>query len=198
METGIGKRVFAAVERMDKEDAEGALHDICSAIEATAKKETGKGGRGYKEFIHNNLDVITKVALGASVLNIRLGFQHPQVKMDSDGTTSIQEILYHVVRCGLYHEGCLPSNLIFGKEQIFRADNGHVTLPGSLVHGLIVAVVTSPANANEKFENGGIQLHGIQIAFSSLRGKKQELLTLYTALDQVTNALRPFERRTAP
>lgn len=195
MATGIGKRVTAAVQSMDNEDAEGALHDICSAIEATATKENGRGGRSsYKEFIHNNLDIITKFGLGNSILNIDLEFQfqNPHMTANPDGTFPIQEILYHVVRCGLYHEGGLPLAVAFSKEAEFSVDDDQLTLPSPLIHGLIVAVVTSPANAQELFPTGGIKAGGIEIPFSVLRGKKKELQTLLEALDQVRRAMRPF------
>ncbi len=41
----IGKRVAEAVEKMANDDPEGALFQICSALDKTAKEEYLKGGR---------------------------------------------------------------------------------------------------------------------------------------------------------
>src|SRR5262245_13698054 len=107
----IGKQVSDAVTKMDAKDPEGALFAICAAIEATATKEFGAGGRrNYKDFIHQNLDVITWTAFGPRILNLKLAYQHPDVKLDADGLCTFEDIMYHVVRCGLYHTTDLPNN----------------------------------------------------------------------------------------
>ena len=71
----ISKRIAQAVDHMQEGDAEAALIPTCIAIDATAKKYYGKGGGdSYKTFIHENLGLITRIALGGcSILNIRLG-----------------------------------------------------------------------------------------------------------------------------
>ncbi len=69
----IGSRVSAALDALAKGDAEQALHDICSAIEVTASKEAGKGGRrSYKEFIRDNFVLITRSAFGVEGTLARL------------------------------------------------------------------------------------------------------------------------------
>ena len=106
----IGKRVAEAVEKMDAGDPEGALFQISSAIDATAKREFSKAGRrSYKDFVHDNLALITDITFqGTRILNLHFAFDHPQIAKDSSGTCTIQDILYHAVRCGLYHDSALP------------------------------------------------------------------------------------------
>src|SRR5258708_38169777 len=99
----IGKRVSDAIDKMEASDPEGALFVICAALEATGVKEFGQKGRSsYKDFISQNLGLITDIALGGRILNLRLEFDHPEMKKNADGVYPIEEIFYHAVRCGLY------------------------------------------------------------------------------------------------
>lgn len=92
----IGKQVADAIEKMQAKDAEGALFAICAAVEATAAREHGRGGRGsYKTFIRDNLGIITDVAFGGKrILNIRLAFDHPEMTKNADGVYSVEDIFY--------------------------------------------------------------------------------------------------------
>lgn len=110
----IAKRVAEAVEKMAQDDVEGALLPISAAIDATATKHFNRGGRdSYKRFLHENLGLITKIAFGPSVLNINLKYDHPDIETGPDGLCTIEQILYHVIRCGLAHNADLPSTLKF-------------------------------------------------------------------------------------
>lgn len=94
---------------MARNDPERALLPLSAAIDATATKlYTQRGRKSYKEFIHQNLNLITEVSFGTSILNINLKYDHPDLEADPDGRCSIQNILYHVVRCGLVHSAELP------------------------------------------------------------------------------------------
>ena len=183
----IGKKVSRAMDELQAGDAEEALYQISSAVEATAKAEYGTGGRGnYKNFIHDNFGLITKIAFGhARILKLRIGYSHPEIKSDADGTCSIEEVFYHAVRCGLAHETKLPHNLVFTDEQAIKPDkSGTLFLPKSLVMGLIVAVVVSPANAGEKADKPcGIQYIGLNIPVEKMWGKRAELIRLHEAVD---------------
>src|SRR5688500_6195752 len=122
----VGKRVAEAIDKMQQRDAEGALFQICAPIDSTAKREASKGGgKTYREFVHDNLGLITRVGLGVGILNVNLGqFDHPKIKTDEHGRCSVEQILYHAVRCGLYHEGKLPPNLRFDFGYKWWTDGG--------------------------------------------------------------------------
>jgi hypothetical protein len=182
----VGERVAQAIGRMDARDPEGALFQICAAVEVTARREYGgKGGAIYRQFVHENLGLITKAALGPSISNLRLAFEHPEIERGPDGRCSVQEIVYHAVRCGLYHEAGLPPNLKFTEEQRIRIDGGTLYLPASLVYGLIVAVISCPANKDETAPapDCGVSVRGFLIPLGKLWGKRAELLALYQAMD---------------
>jgi hypothetical protein len=185
----IGKRVSDAIDKMGASDPEGALFAICAALEATAAKEFGKPGRSsYKDFVSQNLGLITNIAFGRGrILNLRLDYDHPEMKKNSDGVYPIEEILYHAVRCGLYHTAGLPSNLRFVAEQKIYCNNGALVLPASFVYGLITAVIVAPVNAHESASKPSmLNLGEFPIPISRLWGRRVELLWLLDAVGEVT------------
>jgi len=181
----IAKRVAEAIDRMAQKDAEGALLPISAAIDATATKHFGTSGRkSYKSFLHENLGLITKVGLGPAILNLNLEYDHPDIQRNADGTCPIQDILYHVVRCGLAHDAELPSNLRFTDEYRFTTEDNVLILPASLIYGMIVAVVVCPVNGDQSVaEQYGINVRGFQIRLNKLWGKKQEVMNLFAAME---------------
>jgi hypothetical protein len=185
----IGKRVSEAIDKMEVGDPEGSLFQICAAIDVTAANEFGKtGGATYKEFVHQNLALITDIALGGRrILNLKFQFDHPGLKKSADGSVSVQEILYHVVRCGLYHEAAIPSTLEFLREAQIRAEGGVLKLPASLIYGLIIAVVVSPGNRHELApKQGMLNIGDFPIPINKLWGRRNELLWLLDAVNEVT------------
>jgi hypothetical protein len=195
----IGKRVSEAIDKMVASDPEGALFSICASLEATAVKEFGQKGRSsYKDFISQNLGLITDIALGGlRILNIQLAFDHPEMKKNADDIYPIEEIFYHAVRCGLYHQAELPSNLHFTNNCQICTDNGVLFLPASLVYGFIVAVVVAPVNSGEiAAKPGMLKLGQFPIPISKLWGRRAELLWLLDAEAEATR-LRKEEKRAA-
>ena len=183
----ISKRVAEAVEKMAQNNAEGALLPISAAVEATATKHFNRRGRkSYKDFIHDNLGLITKVAFGSSVMNINLKYDHPDLETGPDGLCTIQDILYHIVRCGLVHSAELPPTLKFVDENKFQVKNELLVLPSSLVYGLIAAVVVCPENTDQTIlDDYGLNVRGFQIKLNDLWGKKQELENLFAAMEAI-------------
>lgn len=173
----IAKRVAEAFGKMVQNDPEGALLPISSAVDATATKYYGRRGRkSYKDFIHENLALITKVGFGPMILNINIKYSHPDLETDHNGLCSIQDILYHVVRCGLAHSAELPSTLKFVNDNSIYNEGDTLVLPASLIYGLIAAVVVCPNNSNQSMpEKYGLELNGIQFIFNNWWGKKEEL-----------------------
>lgn len=149
----IGKRISEAVDRMMASDAEGALIPASIALDATASREypAEKNNMAYKAFINANLATITKVAFhGPSIIGqLRVKYDHPDVKPASDGLCTFSQIMYHVVRCGLLHAAALPTDLRFSDRNTIQVQAGSLVLPASLIYGMLVAVVVSPVNSGE-------------------------------------------------
>jgi hypothetical protein len=183
----VGKRVADTIDKMELGDPEGALFQICAAIEVTAKTEFGKSSRSsYKDFIHKSLGLITDIAFGGrKILNLNLGYDHPDLKKNADGCVAVQDIFYHVVRCGLYHDASLPDDLKFTDEMQIRIKDGVLVLPSALIYGLITAVVVSPANRDEHApKEGMLNLSDFPIPINKLWGRRAELLWLLEAVNE--------------
>jgi len=186
----ISKRVSEAIEKMEASDPEGALFEICAAIDATAVKEFNKRGKDtYKKFVHQNLGLITDIAFGGrQILNLNLAYDHPEVKKSSDGTCSIQDIIYHAVRCGLYHKAGIPDNIKFVQEQLITVKANNLILPSSLIYGFIVAIIISPVNKNEStLKDEILNLYNFLIPINKLWGRQEEFFWLK---DLITEAIR--------
>lgn len=184
----IANRVSETIDKMDAGDPESALFSICAAIESTAVREYGKRGKSsYKKFIHENLGLITSIAFaGTRILNIHLGYDHPDIKKRADGLCSIEQILYHAVRCGLYHEASLPSNLKFSEPKQIRVEDGKVVLPSSLIFGFVMAVVVSPVNKDEISPKlSSLNFGSFSIPISMLWGRRGELLWLLEVVAEI-------------
>lgn len=184
----VGKRVSDTIDKMEGGDPEGALFQICAAIDITAANEFGKPGRrSYKDLIHMNLALITDIAFGGRrILNIGLAYDHPKLKKGADGCVPIEDIFYHVVRCGLYHEAALPDDLRFTDEmQIRLEEQGVLVLPSTLIYGLITVVVVSPVNCDEVApKEAMLNLGKFPIPINKLWGRREELLWLLDAVNE--------------
>lgn len=192
----IGKRIGEALDKWAAKDADAALIAVSIAIDATAQKAYGKGGRGsYKQFIRDNMPLITRVAFGGSVagaINLNVPAEYrakcPDMKADANGLCGLEEIFYHVVRCGLLHEGVLPANLNvhFKSTGEFNVQPDLLEVPASLIFGFAVAVVGAPANVGERIEERfAFNLNGMCVPFNRLWGKKDQLWNLYEAVHAI-------------
>jgi hypothetical protein len=146
----IGKRVTKAWQELMNGDPEGALVQICTAIEKTAKLEGKRKAGGYKRFVDENMPIITSVGVGVALKAIKLGgYHHPELRPAPDGTVPLQDIIYHVIRCRLYHDAGLPADLEITEDRI-GVENGHLLMPKHLVTGMVLAVVAAPINKKER------------------------------------------------
>ena len=191
----IGKQVADAIDKMIANDPEGALHALCSAIDATATKEYGKRGRAsFKDFIGSNFGLITGVAFGPKILNMRLGFVHPDLKPTPDGTHSIQDIFYVAVRCNLYHETALPPNITFVKDGLIQVNNGAIVLCERLIYGLMTVVVVAPVNHAEQSPNPNmICIKDVPLPISKLWGKRAEFSWLLESLNEASGIIKTMQ-----
>jgi len=179
----VGKRVSESIDKMAAGDAEGALIPASIAVDATASQlfPTEKNNSAYKQFISDNLATITKFAFGGTSItqSLRVKYYHPDLIPDSDGLCSFEQIMYHVVRCGLLHAAELPSDLKFTNEGVIKVKDNSLILPASLIFGLIVAVVVSPTNAGESIgDSYTLNFRDNHQKLNELWGNKLELETL--------------------
>ena len=88
------------------------------------------------------------------------------------------EMLYDVVRCTALHEAALPGNLRFTVQAVIHlGDDGELLLPIDVIYGLLIAIVGSPKNRNDRAKGHPIFSFG---------GKKIKLNELWGDRDQVS------------
>ncbi|MCA0375263.1 MAG: hypothetical protein LCH84_06315 [Gemmatimonadetes bacterium] len=180
----IEKRVNQAFQAIVRGDPEEALFQICTAIEATAKLESGAGGKkSYMTWIERNIPVICAIGIGPALAGLRFGFAHRDLPPSKDGSHSLSEIVYHLMRCSLYHASGLPDHIRITENQIGPDDHGHLLIPKFLIVGLIYAVVASPANAGVATTTGHfVTVDGVRYNLDAQWGQRDKLVnTLVTA-----------------
>lgn len=192
----IARCVERALGALGRYDFEDAFLQASVAVAATAHKECSSSDlsdqKEYRKFVQDNIDLITRVSLGATFRQgIRLWYSHPDLHLEAttDGTHSLDELLYVVVRCCLVHEAGLPAGFTVVHEPIFTtgASPGEVSISSRLVLGIAVAVTVSPVNANEELNHeSSVELNGERVTLRQLRGRRNEVrseLGLSVAVD---------------
>jgi hypothetical protein len=148
----VTKRVAEAMAKLVRDDPNEALFNICAAVEATAKAEGRPGGKAaFKKLLNANMNLITAMTIRRTGrikgLFLSWGRPDPALPPSPNGAYSLENIVYHVVRCGLYHASRMPGNLKFTDNLMGSTLDGTLLLPKYLILGIILAVVVSPANA---------------------------------------------------
>jgi type I restriction enzyme S subunit len=157
--SGLAKRLINAGEYLFlKKDAESALTPICNAVDRAAKDIYGRAGRStYERFIHDRMELITRVAFhGTGVLNLLLGVApipdgkggtvKPKETLNGVALYSFEQIVYHLVRCKLDHECEIPTVFRDGADkhgQVHVDTEGNLQMSfDAIAHGLLFAVLS--------------------------------------------------------
>ncbi len=176
----IGDRVKEAIDKLNQGDPVNALIQVCIAIDSTSKKEFhGKIKRRpslrYKAFIKKHQAFITKVAMGKLEIAGPIRFQMSE--SDVADYKTMEDILYKIVRCSLLHEGELPKQVeITNKNVLGITSEGKFLFSLNLIMALIMAVVGSEVNANQRIPDGySVGIGNTSIDFNDLWGKRDEI-----------------------
>ena len=114
--------------------------DACSALVYPDKGVTNR----YKLFLKTHFRTISEIGfpgISASGIRIKVNTNIPELKTDSDGFVNMEQIIYHVVRCGLVHSCSINASVVFTDQTMigdWNADKFY--LPTALIWGLIAAV----------------------------------------------------------
>lgn len=155
MAVTVGNRVQSMIDHMEKGELDLALSDICIALDITSQKYYGKissSRTDYKSFIKENIWMIVATGMGTLITeSIKLPFHHPEVKPDADGYCTLEQIVYHVMRCGLIHGTGEDSKIVWNYSVPLALDkSGNLQLSPSFIWGLALAVITCEANKDER------------------------------------------------
>lgn len=170
---GIGRRITESITKFSHKDYENALIQIIIAIDATAKNEfpelSGRGnvGKRCKQLIRNNKDLLMLATT---------------LKIDCEiilNNKTLDQILYEIVRTSLFHDGELPKNFIINKDLTFSYEKNEdiISVPYTIISALILCVVGSLKNINERIGNNNVlEIHkNIFINVNEFFGKKEEM-----------------------
>ena len=155
MAISIGQRIQSMIDHMSKGEVELALSDVCIAIDITSQKyynEQTSSAACYKRFLKENIWMIVITGMGSLITEAnKLPFTHKDIKSDRDGYCTLEQIIYHVMRCGLIHGTGADSKIIWNPNVPLAIDEDeNLNISPSFIWGLALCVITCPANINEQ------------------------------------------------
>lgn len=119
---------------------------VCAALDASAQIQypSLKVGERYKKFISANFRRICDKGfpgVSADFIKIKVNFNIKNLNTDENGYASIEDIIYHVIRCGLVHDCAIDQSIKFIDSTIIgNGGKGLFFLPKSIIIGLIDAI----------------------------------------------------------
>lgn len=104
----ISNFVETSLFHFNQNEFDIALALACSAVDATATNSGYKGNNNekYKRFLKDNMRIITTFGFpGISASGIRIKcINIKDLKTDNYNMVDIENIIYHIIRCGLIHQ----------------------------------------------------------------------------------------------
>ena len=119
---------------------------VCVAIDTSAQIQYPglKVGERYKKFISVNFrEICSKGFPGVSAdfIKIKVNTNVENLKLDDNGYVGMEDIIYHVIRCGLVHDCAIDQSIRFIDSTIIGDwEKGLFFLPKTLIIGLMDAV----------------------------------------------------------
>lgn len=154
MAISVGERIQSMIDHMTKGEIELALSDVCIAVDVTSQKyynEQVSSATCYKRFLKENIWIIVATGMGSLISEaIKLPFTHKDIKSDGDGYCTLEQIIYHVMRCGLIHGTGENSKIVWNDKIPLAIDKDeNLNISPSFIWGLALCVIVSPVNADE-------------------------------------------------
>lgn len=125
---------------------EEALCLVCNAIDASAAAcyPEMKVSERYKLFLVDNFRMITEVGfpgISADGIRIKVNTKVEHLKLDAEGYVNMEQIIYHVLRCGLVHSCNIDKRIEFvNYTALGDWKENKFILPKTIIWGLIAAV----------------------------------------------------------
>ncbi len=124
---------------------EEALCLVCCAVDASSSRQYAnkKNGERYKLFLKDHFATICKYGfpgIDASRIRIKVNVPNIALKTDEKGYVDMEQIIYHVLRCGLVHECNIEKTIQFTEKSTIGDWNEKFYIPRDIIWGLIKAV----------------------------------------------------------
>lgn len=129
----------------DSAKYEEALCLVCIALDACSAKQypNKRNAERYKSFLKNHFSTICKYGFpGIKSRGIRIKINIPcdTLKTDNSRYVDMEQIIYHVLRCGLVHECNIEKTIQFTDTTTIGNMNGKFYIPKDIIWGLMEAV----------------------------------------------------------
>ena len=174
----IGSFVSSALRLFEEGKYDVALSLACSAVDATSAKmfpNESKNNVRYKEFLKKNMRVITTFGMpGLSAGGIRMKCKNiPGIKTDAEQMAGLEDIIYHIIRCGLIHQCEIEEVIEFTQRTMLGDFEKKFGIPYAIIIGLLMSVILAKENENENILTvHQLNLNGINVDLNSLWGKE--------------------------
>ena len=138
--------IEAANVLYDNEYYNEALCLVCIAVDACAGfefPEEKKNGLRYKKYLTKHFRTICHYGIpGIDATNIKIHVTRKteELKPDQNSYVDLEQILYHVIRCGLVHNAKLNPQLVFSESTVIKDWDGLFFVPAAIIKGLEAAV----------------------------------------------------------
>ena len=192
MAVTVGQRVQSMIDHMSKGEIELALSDICIAIDVTSQRYYGvpaSSASCYKRFLKENIWMIVVTGMGSLITEaIKLPFTHKDIKTDSEGYCTLEQIIYHVMRCGLIHGTGEDSKIKWNNNVPLAIDKeGNLNISPSFIWGLALCVITCSVNKDEKVgDSCWISMASFKYLINDLWGKRNSVKNMIKSQYDVT------------
>ncbi len=177
----IGSQVADAMKKLSEDHFEDAVVTASIALSATARLEYPTVGdkAACHKFLEQNLPIISKIGWVSFGVSHPINFRYRRLDSKATGidVRTMPEMLYDVIRCTAVHEAGLPKNLQFTKHSVIQTGfDGELVLPIDVIYGLLIAIVASPKNADERVEEDPLfSFGGKSIRINELWGERGKI-----------------------
>ena len=192
MSVSVGQRVQSMIYHMSKGEIELALSDICIAIDITSQKyynEPNSSASCYKRFLKENIWMIVVTGMGSLITEaVKLPFTHKDIKSDYEGYCTLEQIIYHVMRCGLIHGTGEESKIVWNTNVPLAIDKDqNLNISPSFIWGLALCVITCPVNLHERVgDYCWISMATFKYLINDLWGKRDSVKNMIKSQYDVT------------
>lgn len=159
----IVNNLHYAVEHYKKDELDAAFIHSLIAVDALSKKQypdIKRNNARFKLFLKSNLLTICKYGIpGIEATHISfIDKSNTIVEPQETGRATIEEVLYHMIRCEYIHEAELTSNIVFADQTTLSDDNSQIVIPKTIILGIIAAVALQLSSETEKLTNKIVQI----------------------------------------
>jgi hypothetical protein len=173
----IGSFISSSLQLLKEGTHDVALSLACSAVDATSAKmfpNEKQNNARYKKFLKKNMRIITTFGMpGLSAGGIRIKCSNiPGIKTDAEGMAGLEDIIYHIIRCGLIHQCEIEESIEFTQGTMLGDFEQKFRIPYAIVLGLVMSVILAKENKNESMSKSHyLNLNSKNVDLNSLWGK---------------------------